>query len=217
MTDRPTKRQQQAAATQDQLLQAAREVFQEKGYQAATVGAITRAAQTAHGTFYLYFKNKEDAFGRVMSDVTDELYREAGARWAKGHPYEALEAATRGFLEVFVANRGLWRCLLEGTFQSEAIEELWLGIRRRFTERVARNLDQLRGEEAIRPLDPTLTAHALGAMVEWFAFTHFVLNEPPVDDASFETSVRLLTDLWFHAVYTDATPAGVPAPGRAPG
>ena len=208
MTDRPTKRQQQAAATQDQLLQAARDVFEKKGYQAATVGAITTAANTAHGTFYLYFKNKEDVFGRVMQDVTDELYREAGSRWAKGDAYQALEAATRGFLDVFVAHRGLWRCLLEGIFQSQAIEEMWLGIRRRFTDRIARNLDQLRGDDAIRPLDPDLTAHALGAMVEWFAFTHFVLEEPPVDDESFETSVRLLTDLWFHAVYTDATQPG---------
>ena len=208
MTDRPTKRQQQAAATQEQLLQAAREVFEQKGYQAATVGAITSAANIAHGTFYLYFRNKEDAFGRVMQEVTDELYREAGARWATGDPYRSLEAATRGFLDVFVAHRGLWRCLLEGIFQSQAVEEMWLGIRRRFTDRIARNLDQLRGEDAIRPLDPALTAHALGAMVEWFAFTHFVLEEPPVEDESFETSVRLLTDLWFHAVYTDATQPG---------
>jgi AcrR family transcriptional regulator len=45
------KRQLQAAATQEQLLAAARDVFEEKGYQATTVGAITDRAATAHGTF----------------------------------------------------------------------------------------------------------------------------------------------------------------------
>ena len=73
----PGKRQQQAAATQEQLLDAARDVFAERGYQATTVGAITTRANTAHGTFYLYFRNKQDAFAAVMTSVTDELYREA--------------------------------------------------------------------------------------------------------------------------------------------
>jgi AcrR family transcriptional regulator len=65
-----SKRQQGTAATADQLLNAARDVFESRGYTSTTVGAITSAANTAHGTFYLYFKNKEDAFGKVMASVT---------------------------------------------------------------------------------------------------------------------------------------------------
>ena len=52
MTDRPTKRQQQAAATQDQLLQAAREVFQEKGMTVVTLShpATAEAARQEGGS-----------------------------------------------------------------------------------------------------------------------------------------------------------------------
>ena len=57
VSDRVTKRRQRAAATADQLLAAARETFEARGYQATTVGAITEAANTAHGTFYRSFKN----------------------------------------------------------------------------------------------------------------------------------------------------------------
>jgi AcrR family transcriptional regulator len=195
-----SKRQQRAAATADQLLAAAREVFEEKGYQGTTVGAITKAANTAHGTFYLYFKNKEDAFAKVMAAVTDEMYREAGAPWSED-PRKTLASATRGFLEVFQAHRGLWRCLLDGMHQSKAIEEMWLELRRPFIDRIARNLERSVESGLARPMDTRLAAHALGAMAEWVAYTHFELQSPGAEAATTEQVSETLTDLWVHAVY----------------
>lgn len=195
------KRQAQAAATQEQLLDAAREVFATRGYQAATVGAITQAASTAHGTFYLYFRNKEDAFRRVMQDITDELYDESQARWEPGDTRASVRAAIGGFLEVFVRHRDLWRCLLEGSFTTPGIEKTWLEIRAAFVERTAKHLRRLREQGEIRDLDPDIAANALGAMVEWAATTHFVLDRSP---ASFDDVLDTLTDLWFHAVYAPA-------------
>jgi len=200
MSDALTKRQQRAAATAEQLLAAAREVFEAKGYVATTVGAITEAANTAHGTFYLYFRNKDDVFGRVMAEVTGEMYREARAPWV-GDPYEALEVATRGYLKVFQANSALWRCLIEGMHHSPAVEELWLGLRRPFVERIARNLDGLVASGTARPMDTPVAAQALGSMVEWFAFAHFVLGEPSQQARTLEEVAHTLTDLWFHAVH----------------
>lgn len=203
MTERqPTKRQRQAAATEQQLLAAARDVFEARGYSGTTVGAITSTARTAHGTFYLYFRNKEDAFAKVMAEVTDELFAESQGRWAGGEPRASLEAQLRGFLGVFVQHRGLWRCLLEGSFTNPSIEAMWFDIRRAFVERIARNLRRLRDDGAIRDLHPDLAANALGGMVEWAATTQFVLQTPPAAGASFDEAVETLTDLWFHAVYT---------------
>jgi AcrR family transcriptional regulator len=202
MTQRqPTKRQRQAAATEQQLLVAAREVFEAKGYGATTVGAITAAASTAHGTFYLYFRNKEDAFAKVMGEVSDELLSQSQGRWAAGDPRASLEAQLRGFLTVFVQHRGLWRCLLEGSFTNPSIEAMWFQIRRSFVDRIAHNLRTLRDTGAIRDLHPELAANALGGMVEWAATTQFVLEAPPAAGASFDEAVETLTDLWFHAVY----------------
>ena len=209
MSERVTKRQQRAAATADQLLAAARETFEGRGYQATTVGAITEAANTAHGTFYLYFKNKEDAFAKVMQQVVDQIYREARSPW-QGDPYEALVQATRGFLEIFREHRGLFRCLLEGMHTSKAIEEMWLDLRRPFVDRIARNLEHQMERGRVRPLDAKVASHALGAMVEWFAFAHFELGEPSPAEVDVEAAARGLADLWFHAVY------GVAAAPRSP-
>src|SRR5437868_4153925 len=45
-----------------QLVAAAREVFGERGYHAATVDDITRVAGVAKGTFYLYFQEKREIY-----------------------------------------------------------------------------------------------------------------------------------------------------------
>jgi AcrR family transcriptional regulator len=201
----PTKRQQRAAATADQLLSAAREVFEAKGYVATTVGAITDAGNTAHGTFYLYFKNKEDVFAKVMAQVADDLYREARAPWV-GDPYEALAVATRGYLESFSAHKGLWRCLIEGMHQSPALGEMWLDVRRTFVDRIQRNLERLVQAGTVRPMDTRLAAGALGSMVEWTTFCYVELGEPPQETTSLEALSQTLTDLWFNAVYGRETP-----------
>ena len=58
-----------------QLVSAAREVFGEKGYHAATVDDITRAAGVAKGTFYLYFEEKREIYYELvrsfLQHVTD--------------------------------------------------------------------------------------------------------------------------------------------------
>lgn len=198
-----TKRQERAAATAEQLLTAARVVFETKGYQATTVGAITKAANTAHGTFYLYFKNKEDAFAKVMASVVSEMFQQAGAPWTDD-ARETLDRATRSFFVVFQAHRGLWRCLLEGMHQSKAIEEMWLELRRPFIDRIARNLERSVAAGVARPMNTEVAAHALVAMTEWTAFAHFELGAPGPEKATADELADTVTDLWYHAVYAGA-------------
>ncbi len=55
------------------LLDAGIQVFGAKGYHAARVDDIVKVAKTSHGTFYLYFANKEDLFRALVLDVADEM------------------------------------------------------------------------------------------------------------------------------------------------
>jgi AcrR family transcriptional regulator len=194
-----SKRQAQAAATQELLLRAAHDVFAERGYQGTTVGAITKAANTAHGTFYLYFRNKEDAFSKVVESVMFDVYDRALSFPLEGDLRDLLAQALRGFLEVFVRNAGIWRALLEGAFTTPSIEDAWGEIRAGFVRRVSAMLRELQAAGLVRPLDADLTATAMGAMVEWTVTTQFVFRKPQVE-ATFDDTVATLTDLWYHAV-----------------
>jgi AcrR family transcriptional regulator len=193
-----TKRQAQAAATREQLLQAARAVFDERGYRAATVGAITERANTAHGTFYLYFKNKDEAFLQVVEAVMLDVHDRALTVSTDGDLRLILERALRGFLEVFAANRGIWRSLLEGALTTPDIAQAWSAIRDGFHHRVAALLDELQAQSLVRPLDSERTAVAIGAMGEWMTMSQFVFaaQGEPDTDLMLETMI----DVWHPAL-----------------
>ena len=68
------------AERREQILAAARAVFDEKGYELATVSEIVRRAGVAQGTFYLYFESKKNIVvalaRRPMELVTQRLRAE---------------------------------------------------------------------------------------------------------------------------------------------
>lgn len=49
-------------AKREQILDGAKRVFMEQGFEAASMNDITRAAGVSKGTIYVYFENKEDLF-----------------------------------------------------------------------------------------------------------------------------------------------------------
>src|SRR6476469_2681053 len=55
------------------LLDAGAKVFAERGLHAARVDDVVKAAKTSHGTFYLYFANKEDLFRALALDVAERM------------------------------------------------------------------------------------------------------------------------------------------------
>src|SRR5437879_5857165 len=63
----------QGRKTMRRLLDAAMVVFEKRGFHAARVDDIVKVAKTSHGTFYLYFANKEDLFRALTLDVADEM------------------------------------------------------------------------------------------------------------------------------------------------
>ena len=201
-SDTGNARQNQAAATRRHLLDAAGAVFEERGYKAATVGAITDRANTAHGTFYLYFRNKEDAFCQVVESViVDELSVNVVVPHDEA-PRRAMEEGIRAFLAAYHQHEGLWRALLEGMLQSRRVEQMWLDLRRALVMRLSDTFAAQQRSGEVRAFDTTMVAHSLAAMTEWSAFTHLVLGEPtPGEARDPEVLVATLTDLWYRAIH----------------
>ena len=87
------KRERTKAANRDAILGAAREVFSEIGYGAASVRDIVRRTDLASGTFYNYFPDKES----VLRALVDEIVVGARAR-------VRAERAGATTIEAFVAD-----------------------------------------------------------------------------------------------------------------
>ena len=71
--DRSGRREQNKAENRTALLKAARGVFAEMGYGAASVRDIVRRTDLASGTFYNYFKDKDEIFEAVVGELTSVL------------------------------------------------------------------------------------------------------------------------------------------------
>src|SRR3954452_9220816 len=62
----PVKRQQ--------IIEGARRVFIEMGFDAASMNDITRAAGVSKGTIYVYFENKEELFEALIEEERQTIF-----------------------------------------------------------------------------------------------------------------------------------------------
>ncbi|HBJ93995.1 MULTISPECIES: TetR/AcrR family transcriptional regulator [Ponticaulis] len=69
------KRERSKAANREAILDAARLVFAELGYETTTVRDIIRRTDLASGTFYNYFKSKEEIFEALAETSAAEFGR----------------------------------------------------------------------------------------------------------------------------------------------
>ena len=60
-----TRRQQEALETKRKLVAATRKILSEKGFEEISISEITREAGVSTGSFYTYFKKKEDIISEL--------------------------------------------------------------------------------------------------------------------------------------------------------
>src|SRR3954470_24744299 len=65
--------------TRRRLLDAGEQVFAAKGFHGTRVDDIVKVADTSHGTFYLYFANKDDLFHGLAREVAGDMIEHAGS------------------------------------------------------------------------------------------------------------------------------------------
>jgi AcrR family transcriptional regulator len=185
--------------TREELVAAARRVFERDGYLETRVADIAAAADLAHGSFYTYFSSKQDVFlaivrevGRQIRDAVAPSPADAGLE-----AYEALDRSNRRYLEVYRANSVMWALVEQVASIDPEIHRIRLLGRRQHVERVAKTIRrwQERGL-ADRGIDPRTTAGALVSMLSNFAYW-WLAGGDGYDAGAAE---RTLTDIWARAV-----------------
>src|SRR3954462_8056734 len=104
------RREERKAQNRAKLLEAARKVFAEKGYGAATARDIVRETDLASGTFYNYFDDKEDVFRALLEQISTTPLRLAREerRQSQNTLEERLTNAWRAYFQWVVDERGLF-------------------------------------------------------------------------------------------------------------
>jgi AcrR family transcriptional regulator len=189
----------QGRKTMRRLLDAGIRVFGARGFHAARVDDIVRAARTSHGTFYLYFSNKEDLLRALAVECAQDLDDLAGGLGVIS-PDAAGRAELRRFLGAFMATYGRYgpviRAWMEGNVDDREVSNL--GVRA-FTD-IATALGQ-RMEDAGAPGNPASIA-ALMALLERLAY-FFVSRRLDVDGDALLDSVTTLVHRGFFGAPLD--------------
>jgi AcrR family transcriptional regulator len=98
------KREQTKLANRQAILDAAREVFGELGYETATVRDIIRRTGLAAGTFYNYYRSKEEVFAALADDGARRFGPILKDLRGKGYSFETFVERAIGAYFDFIAD-----------------------------------------------------------------------------------------------------------------
>ncbi|MGI8841317.1 MAG: TetR/AcrR family transcriptional regulator [Caulobacteraceae bacterium] len=105
----PGKREQTKAANRLAILDAAREVFGELGFEAATVRDIIRRTGLSVGAFYNYYRSKEEVFDALADDGARRFRPILHALSARASDFESyLRAAVRAYFDFIASEQESW-------------------------------------------------------------------------------------------------------------
>lgn len=162
------------------ILAAATELVQRRGFDETTMRDIADAAHVSHQTLYNYFPSKASVFRALLGSETEPLVAELAAI-AVSSDGDLLGALDRGFKAIFDrvgdGDRRIWREIFAQAIRGGAehtgfFEAYYAGAQ----ERLIRMVENAKARGRLRPdTDAKLLAETLYAIVD-FALLSFVLR-----------------------------------------
>ena len=181
----------QGRKTMRKLLDAAMVVFTRRGYHAARVDDIVKVARTSHGTFYLYFSNKEDLLRALVAEAGEQVAALDDALGPVG-PDAAGWYELREWMEQFSDAwqryapilRAWTDLVMSDTELTEQAHAAAGGVART----LARRIDEAGPQPGI---DANAAAEAVVAMVDRFHYLRQFAGEP-IDAAAIDTLTTMV-------------------------
>jgi AcrR family transcriptional regulator len=193
------------------LLNAGRTVFEAQGFHNARVDDIVKAAKTSHGTFYLYFSNKEDLFKALALDAAAEM-ESLAASLGPITPDEDGRQAIRDwvtqFVDIYAAHGSVIRAQTEWEFSDRDLGRRAHGTLVQISSALAARIHE------VRPLDDHGLAEGLACLSMLERFNYF--RHAHQVEVSREDAIDTLTRAVFEGFFVpDRRAEGRRAAARA--
>jgi AcrR family transcriptional regulator len=201
--------------TRDAVVRAAREVFEQRGFDGTRMSDITDAAGVSHGTVYTYFTSKEEVLAQVCDDLAGEVF--AAVRVPddlRADPVTRIHEGNRRYLQAYARNARMLEVVEQAATTNERFRSLVDGLRAVFVQKARASLEQYQDDGLADPaLDPQIAGPALVGMVESFARRWHAQPQPLDADRVVDT----LTTLWARAIGLPASSTPPDPPHHDPG
>jgi AcrR family transcriptional regulator len=183
----------QGRRTMRKLLDAAMVAFDERGYHNTRVNDVVEIAKTSHGTFYLYFSNKEDLLRALVTEAAGEahsLYDALNTLPADGGKpqWEDVHRWVTAFSELWQRYAPLFRAWTDLTGIDPELVDI---MRETFTAMANALSKHIVPDSSGHFMDPDVAGMATLAMLDRF---HYFLefSGRTIDEAALETMTTMV-------------------------
>ena len=188
--------------SRERLVEAAIEVFADKGFHEALVEEIARASKVSKGAFYLHFPTKQALFLELLDVLAKRLTDRVSEAIAKEEGSVArLDAALRMILRTFGSHRSMSRLVLtQAGAAGRLFESKLFEVHTRFAAMIRGYLEASVASGEIAPVDTEATAWIWFGAINEVVLRWLYSEDPrPLDEALPPLRLALLRSIGVDA------------------
>jgi AcrR family transcriptional regulator len=161
--------------TRGKLTDAAHEVFVEKGYHGTKVVDIIERAGCGHGTFYDYFRSKDEVLMAILSELIRELDRLGDSSRVLMEriafdDYDAIRILLRGISDIFERHSDLNNVYIEAALESVVFSGVFNDFHSSFSDILESKIQQMKDTGKCEGIDARIASQILVTLVGFTAY-----------------------------------------------
>lgn len=187
----PAPKTSRGERTRQRILDAAERDIGRRGFSDASISTITQEAAVAQGTFYLYFRSKEDVMRELVLRMGRRLRRHLTlATTGLTHRLEIEKRGLHAFLSFVRDNPNLYRVVAESQFVDEAAYQRYYHD---FANNYRQVLSAAEGDGQLSPGDAELRAWALMGISDFIGRRYALWDKEASIEAATEAAFAFIS------------------------
>jgi len=165
------KKRLPAKERRELIIEAALEVFSERGYEGSTVKKIAERAKINQALIYQHFKNKEDLYKSILEKTPSQfLPRKEVDKLMEGkNDREILDRFVHRYLQLMRSNEKIVKFINLGQWENPQVFEFQYFQEEKSPIKILANYLSKRMEEGkFRRKNPRLSARVLIGVIHWY-------------------------------------------------
>ena len=213
---KPSKEEVLTAYRRSALLESARKVFGQCGFERATMERIAQEAGVAKGTTYLYYSSKQSIYDEALNEGMAELEEMTRDRLDRAATLrEAIAAFISARVDYFLGRREFFRMYVAAVAghvsEGHSRPSEFRSLINRQTRRLEAAVAEAVGRGEIRAVDPTATALAIFDLTRGMVARKFLAGRGAPDAAAHAQDAEFLTGLIWDGLARHDAPRTAPA------
>ncbi|WNJ99735.1 TetR/AcrR family transcriptional regulator [Thalassospiraceae bacterium LMO-JJ14] len=196
-----------SARTRASICRAGCAILRERSLTALTVHDICEEAGLAHGTFYIYFSDRQAFIAELLEQFVT-FVQDVMHRASQQENHDPIRAATATYCRLFAENPGMMKCLIFHLNEFPAARDAFQRLNRQWVATVvaaaARQLEKSTRAGLVSHDELVRRAYALGGMIDQYLASLYLSNDPGLSDVSgdMDQVVDTLTHIWKQSLTT---------------